>query len=242
MDEKIIREISDVVTEEVMKQVRTSLSEMKPEIFKELTDKTNTIVTAQLAPLMMLYGELKKSNDQLAQTVADQSKKIKKLESAISSARNGNNSDSILELKTKILLLEQKTAGISGYNHSYDVASLKDKISELEKKITALTTPTQRPAAGIGSATSLSMSQVDEILSFPDYYREGNGWIYYMKPVKYKNDDVALLFKIRPDGTGNQQIFNGYLYNPKYSHQTFDLRGNKLHFYDYENNKRVITV
>ena len=36
MDEKIIREISDVVTAEVIEKVRGNLSEMKPELIKEI--------------------------------------------------------------------------------------------------------------------------------------------------------------------------------------------------------------
>ncbi|MBR1432095.1 hypothetical protein [Ruminococcus sp.] len=46
MDDKTIKEISDVITAEVMKQVQANLSEMKPKIIEEITNNVLNVINA----------------------------------------------------------------------------------------------------------------------------------------------------------------------------------------------------
>jgi len=183
MDNSTIKEISDVVTKEVMKQVQSNLSDMKPELLRTVTE---------------------------------------------AAARKA---------------IEATDAKYRG---------LEERIVQLEaelKKRPAVSPALAQPEAERTSAkavdgiNTLSMEQIDDILSFPNFCREANGWIYYIKIIGDGYDEYGELYKVRPDGTENQKIFNGKVSpNEMYAKHDFKVSGGKLSFIDEENRDRVIRV
>ena len=185
MDDKTIKEICDVVTEEVMKQVRKNLSAMKPDIIEQIKNS------------------VKKTAIQETQRITD-----------------------------------------SKYN------KIDNRISQLEATIAKLTAEPAKPqqpkaeripTKAVDGINTLSPSQIDEILSFPAYYREANGWIYYIKvnPDGYG----GYLFKVKPDGTQNQKIFNEQISGGEYDADVFfRVTENEISFKDYKGRSRIIMV
>lgn len=136
--------------------------------------------------------------------------------------------------------------------------TLEQRIAQLESKISKLTAtppvPAQPkaecvPARAIDGVITLSATQIDDILSFPYYYREANGWIYYIKVLKQGYSGYGELYKVRPDGTQNQKIsseresISSANTDPMFSSLgAFHVKGDKLQFIDANGNKRVIRV
>lgn len=193
MDNGTIKEICDVVTSEVMKQVQSNLSDMKPELIRSVTEAAARQAAA----------------------------------TAEQSAEN------------RCRRLEQR------------IAQLEATISKLSATPPAPAQPKAErlPARAVDGVTTLSAAQIDNILSFPDYYREANGWIYYIKVLKQGYGGYGELYKVRPDGTQNQKISSERVSTSSTdtdrsfsSLGAFDVKGDKLQFIDANRNKRVIRV
>lgn len=195
IDNNTIKEICDVVTEEVMKRIRQELSAMKPELIQAITDASTA-----------------KATEAIRKTV------------------DAQNSTAIRQFQQKIEILERR-------------------ISQLEMKITKLSAPqptvsTEKPtitatkavitAKAVGRINTLSATQVNDILSYPNLYCEANGWIYYIK----KGIFAGELYKVRLNGKENQKIFKGKVS----ANDTLFLNGNILSFMDSNFQPRRIKV
>lgn len=187
MDNGTIKEICDVVTSKVMKQVQSNLSDMKPELLRTVTETATR----------------------------------KAVEAATKA------------VDARCITLEQR------------IAQLEAKISKLTATPPAPIQPKPEriPARAVDGVTTLSAAQIDDILSFPNYCHEANGWIYYIKVIKQGYGGYGELYKVRPDGTQNQRIFNGKVSNNEIDAQFhFSVSGDRLCFKDSDGRERAIRV
>ena len=144
-------------------------------------------------------------------------------------------------------------------------AELEERVNELERRLSELqfsahvmpsmpTTP-RHPAEAVDGIGTLSEPQMDLILSFPDFCIEVNNWVYYIKIVKdndyfydahnYRkaHEGYGALYKVRPDGTENQKIFDGKVnINRSPSEFFYDAETGILHFVDWDERSRTIKV
>lgn len=196
MDNNTIKEICDVVTDEVIKQVQQKLSEMKPDLIKTITEAS----------------------------VANAVEIIRK------------NID--VQNDTTIYQIQQKNAELEKR-----IVQLETQIKKSSAPQTSTTKPTRITPTAVDDINTLSAKQIDNILSFPDLHIIGNGWIYYYKIIATDYDEWGEIYKVRPDGTENQKIFNGKASGYENDiGEYFNLKGNKLFFEDNEGNRRVIEV
>lgn len=196
MDNNTIKEICDVVTDEVIKQVQQKLSEMKPDLIKTITEAS----------------------------VANAVEIIRK------------NID--VQNDTTIYQIQQKNAELEKR-----IVQLETQIKKSSAPQTSTTKPTRITPTAVDDINTLSAKQIDNILSFPDLHIIGNGWIYYYKIIATDYDEWEEIYKVRPDGTENQKIFNGKASGYENDiGEYFNLKGNKLFFEDNEGNRRVIEV
>lgn len=196
MDNNTIKEICDVVTDEVIKQVQQKLSEMKPDLIKTITEAS----------------------------VANAVEIIRK------------NID--VQNDTTIYQIQQKNAELEKR-----IVQLETQIKKSSAPQTSTTKPTRITPTAVDDINTLSAKQIDNILSFPDLHIIGNGWIYYYKIIATDYDEWGEIYKVRPDGTENQKIFNGKASGyENYIGEYFNLKGNKLFFEDNKGNRRVIEV
>lgn len=196
MDNNTIKEICDVVTDEVIKQVQQKLSEMKPDLIKTITEAS----------------------------VANAVEIIRK------------NID--VQNDTTIYQIQQKNAELEKR-----IVQLETQIKKSSAPQTSTTKPTRITPTAVDDINTLSAKQIDNILSFPDLHIIGNGWIYYYKIIATDYDEWGEIYKVRPNGTENQKIFNGKASGYENDiGEYFNLKGNKLFFEDNEGNRRVIEV
>lgn len=195
-----IKEICDVVTSEVIKQVQQNLSQMKPDLIKVVTEAS----------------------------VARSTEAVKKLVDAEYSVAFHKLQNKNADLENRLALLEAKIMNQTVSPNS-DFAEKPDRIK----------------AKAVDGINTLSAEKIDDILSFPNFCREANGWIYYIKVIKckYSSDNYGFLYKVRPDGTENQKIFAGKVSGTEISAELyFKVKDDRLSFRDIDGNERVIRV
>lgn len=209
MDNGTIKEICDVVTSEVMKQVQSNLSDMKPELIRSVTE----------AAARQAAATAEQSAENRCRRLEQ---RIAQLESAFQSVKSRCDG-----LEKHAELLESRIAKLT--------ATPPTPVQPKAERI---------PARAVDGITTLSTAQIDDILSFPNFCREANGWIYYIKIIK--NDyfgGYGELFKVRPDGTQNQRIFDGKVSNSEIDAEyDFSVSGDRLKFKDADGRDRVIRV
>lgn len=228
MDNNTIKEICDVVTDEVIKQVQQKLSEMKPDLIKTITEAS--VANA----VEIIRKNIDVQNDttiyQIQQKNAELEKRIVQLETQIKKSSAPQTSTA---KPTKIASTLSNPV-ITAFSHLRQV-------NTTEK--TSTTKPTRIAPTAIDNINTLSAKQIDDILSFPDLHIIGNGWIYYYKIIATDYDEWGEIYKVQPDGTENQKIFNGKASGYENDiGEYFNLKGNKLFFEDNEGNRRVIEV
>lgn len=208
MDNGTIKEICDVVTSEVMKQVQSNLSDMKPELIRSVTE------TAARQAAATAEQSAENRCRRLEQRIAQ-------LESAFQSVKSRCDG-----FEKHAELLESRIAKLT--------ATPPTPVQPKAERI---------PARAVDGITTLSTAQIDDILSFPNFCREKNGWIYYIKVVKEGGYKYGELYKVKPDGTQNQRIFDGRVSasetDAKYD---FSVSGDRLKFTDFDYRERVIRV
>lgn len=208
MDNGAIKEICDVVTSEVMKQVQSNLSDMKPELIRSVTE----------AATRQAVAAAEQSSDNRCKRLEQ---RIAQLESAFQSVKSRCDG-----LEKHAELLESRIAKLT----ATPPTPVQPKVERI-------------PARAVDGITTLSTAQIDDILSFPNFCRESNGWIYYIKIVVEGYDGYGQLFKVRPDGTQNQRIFNGKVSNNELDAKyEFSVSGDRLKFKDIDDRDRVIRV
>ncbi|MBR1432094.1 hypothetical protein [Ruminococcus sp.] len=235
MDDKTIKEICDVVTAEVMKQIRKNLSAMKPDIIEQIKNS------------------VKKTAIQETQRITDS--KYNKMDNRISQLENKNNAEksdyqsNIPALEKRIAQLELRGNNSDNNEYRSTIRTLENRIEQLETTIAKLTAKPTTPhypkaeritAKAVDGINTLSLSQINEILSFPELSIEDDGWIYYYRIIKPGTLGYGEIYKVRTDGSDNQKIFNGKAHG-LYTSQ-FKLRGDFLHFEDSDGQKRAIKV
>lgn len=161
------------------------------------------------------------------------------------------------DMKPELVRSVTEAASRKAIEAATQVADVKcrtyeERITQLEAKIAKLTLATPPPAQpkaerisakAIDGVTTLSTSQIDDILSFPNYCREANEWIYYIKVVKQGYDGYGELYKVRLDGTMNQKIFEGKVSNSETAANLFfRIWGDKVQFRDADDRMRSIKV
>lgn len=237
MDDKTIKEICDVVTEEVMKQVRKNLSAMKPDIIEQIKNS------------------VKKNAIQETQRITDS--KYNKIDNRISQLENKNNTEkgnyqsSITALEKRIAQLELRGNNSDNNEYQSTIRTLENRIAQLEATIAKLTTKPTTPlypkaeritAKAVDGINTLSLSQINEILSFPELSIEDDGWIYYYKLINKSGvgAEYGEIYKVRTDGSDNQKIFNGKAHGLYTSY--FKLKGDFICFKDSNYQERAIKV
>lgn len=212
MDNGTIKEICDVVTSEVMKQVQSNLSDMKPELIRSVTEAAarQAVATAEQSA----ENRCRRLEQRIAQ-----------LESAFQSVKSRCDG-----LEKHAELLESRIAKLT----AAPPAPVQPKAERI-------------PARAVDGITTLSAAQIDKILSFPDYCREANGWIYYIKIIEkgygLPYQGYGELYKVKPDGTQNQRIFNGRVSIFDVDVQCyFSVSGDRLKFKDADDMVRAIRV
>ena len=214
MDNGTIKEICDVVTSEVMKQVQSNLSDMKPELIRSVTEAAARQAAA--AAEQSAENRCRRLEQRIAQ-----------LESAFQSVKSRCDG-----LEKHAELLESRIAKLT--------ATPPTPVQPKAERI---------PARAVDGITTLSAAQIDDILSYPCFYREANGWIYYIKVLEQGYSGYGELYKVKPDGTQNQKISSERVStsstdtDPIFASMgAFHIIGDKLQFKDTNGNKRVIRV
>lgn len=230
MDDKTIKEICDVVTEEVMKQVRNNLSAMKPDIIEQIKNS------------------VKKTAIQETQRITDS--KYNKMDNRISQLENKNNAEksdyqsSIPALEKRIAQLELRGNNSDNNEYRSTIRTLENRIAKFEETIAKLTAKQTEheqskaeriPAKAVDGINTLSPVQIDDILSYTKLCREYKGWIYYIKKI---DKHIGELYKVKIDGTQNQKIFAGKV--EAWYVTDFHVSNDMVYFEDSEGNERSI--
>lgn len=207
MDKNAIREISDVVADEVMTLVQKQLADEKPEL-------ANAIANQVIAAVNSKYNSVIHS---LMQKNSELERRLDIMERSVSSQSSACSKDDVQNLAEKYQKIEERIESIE----TRQINGIDDKSSSSYRK----------PAKAVNGITTLSETQMEEILSYPGRYCVGNGWIYYVK-VKDRSARTGELFKVHKNGTENQKIFSGTVDVDLWSGEAVDFKlcGDVLYF------------
>lgn len=197
------------IVDEVMSQVRSNLSAMKPALIKEIVSEVSV---------------------QIKQNYQTENEKLRKR---------------ISELEKRVSQLENKSKTVSSPPPYVPPVSTPQTVDSKTKPVFE-GSYFDRYA---NKTNTLTPAEVDKILSFPNFYREANGWIYYIKIVKNAGNyyggigDYGELYKVRPDGTENQKIFDEKVSIVEFfAEYDFRIDGDKLSFKDAQGRDRTIRI
>lgn len=211
------------------------IDKLKEEMMQEICDVVIEEVTARV------QQKLSEMKSELINEIAGEAAEI-----ALSAIMSDINS----ERRSIIRELEQQNAEL---NKLIDQLKTNSEGSAASVPFTApakSSKSAKKPTTAASGISKLSPKEVENILSYPDYYRKFCNWIIYIKRLSEKKSSFigrreyyGELYKVRTNGKDNQKIYKGKVSSSKVDAELyFKIKRKRVHFKDIDGNERVVDI